>query len=155
MAISERIIIGPLYLDSSLAAPENKPPSLSDVCLKTGLRPSLIEQLANASKILGKSDFSASDLAEYLHLSQRNVSRILNTLEVNGYASSFLHRILFFYPPLQTIKKAVLTRFLSSQHRLLYYMKFSTVSHLREEINNERQDPHHNEDSKHSLPHDP
>ena len=29
-----------------------------------------------------------------------------------------------------------------------------TVSHLREEINNERQDPHHNEDSKHSLPHD-
>ena len=30
-----------------------------------------------------------------------------------------------------------------------------TVSHLREEINNERQDPHHNEDSKHSLPHDP
>lgn len=63
--------------------------------------------------------------------------------------------LLFFYPPLQTIKKAVLTRFLSSQHRLLYYMKFSTVSHLREEINNERQDPHHNEDSKHSLPHDP
>ena len=63
--------------------------------------------------------------------------------------------LLFFYPPLQTIKKTVLTRFLSSQHRLLYYMKFSTVSHLREEINNERQDPHHNEDSKHSLPHDP
>ena len=30
-----------------------------------------------------------------------------------------------------------------------------TVSHLREEINNERQNPHHNEDSKHSLPHDP
>ena len=30
-----------------------------------------------------------------------------------------------------------------------------TVSHLREEINNERQDPHHNKDSKHSLPHDP
>ena len=29
-----------------------------------------------------------------------------------------------------------------------------TVSHLREEINNERQNPHHNEDSKHSLPHD-
>ena len=30
-----------------------------------------------------------------------------------------------------------------------------TVSHLREEINNKRQNPHHNEDSKHSLPHDP
>ena len=29
-----------------------------------------------------------------------------------------------------------------------------TVSHLREKINNERQNPHHNEDSKHSLPHD-
>lgn len=30
-----------------------------------------------------------------------------------------------------------------------------TVSHLREKINNKRQNPHHNEDSKHSLPHDP
>ncbi len=110
VAISERIIIGPLYLDSSQAAPENKPLTLSDVCLKTGLRPSLIEQLANASKALGKSDFSASDLAEYLHLSQRNVSRILNTLEVNGYASSSLHRI----PGRKGRPEHIFTLFLSS-----------------------------------------
>ena len=38
--------------------------------------------------------------------------------------------------------------------RLLSVLAMCT-SHLREEINNERQDPHHNEDSKHSLPHDP
>ena len=30
-----------------------------------------------------------------------------------------------------------------------------TVSHLREGDKQERQDPHHNEDSQHSLPHDP
>ena len=93
VAVSERIIIGPLFLDSSLAAPKNEPQTLSDICLKTGLRFPILEQLANASDVFGKSDFSASELAEYLHLSQRTVSRILNVLEKNGYSSSFLHRI--------------------------------------------------------------
>ena len=86
---SDNIMIGPLTSIQAKIYPEGGTDLLARISTQSGLPLSHVSKIMSLMKQYDTDSFSAGELAEYMNLSSRNTSRILNALERGGMAESY------------------------------------------------------------------